>query len=84
MILLTQAPSGNNGGTLISTVQFDASVKAIENILLDIEGVVAYIYYGAFNQQMPPLNGTVTQSQANNIIDIYNAIQVSPPVLNIV
>ena len=45
MNLLTTAPSGNNGGTLISTVQFNASAKSIENILLDIEGIVAYIYF---------------------------------------
>ena len=84
MKLLTTAPSGNNGGTLISTIQFNASANAVENVLLDIQGIVAYIYYGAFQQPMPPLSGTVTQAQANNIIAIYNALGASPPVLNIV
>jgi hypothetical protein len=84
MNLLSNAPSGNNGGTLISTVQFNANVKTIENVLLDIEGVVAYIYYGAFQQTMPALTGAISQSQANNIFAIYDAIKVSRPVLIIV
>ena len=84
MNLLTAAPSGNNGGTLISTIEFNASANAVENILLDIEGIVAYIYYGAFQLAMPRLSGTVTQLEADNINAIYNALGASPPLLNIV
>lgn len=84
MGLLSSAPSGNNGGILISTIEFNANARSVENILLGIEGLVAYIYYGAFHLAMPSLSGTVTQTQANNIIAIYNALNIIPPVLNIV
>ena len=82
--LLTNAPSGNNGGNLVTTIEFNAKASALENVLLDIEGIVAYIYYGAFQLVMPALSGPVSQSQANNIIAIYNALGATPPTLNIV
>ena len=82
--LLTNAPSGNNGGNLVTAIEFNARASALENVLLDIEGIVAYIYYGAFQESMPSLIGQVSQSEANNIIAIFNALGANPPTLNIV
>ena len=84
MSLLQNAPSGNNGGNLITPVQFNAEARAIDNVLLDIEGIVAYIYYNVFNVAMPPLSGGVTSTQANNIISIYDALGASRPSLNFI
>ena len=84
MSLLHKAPSGNNGGNLITPIQFDANAKAIDSILLDIEGIVAYIYYGVYQQAMPPISGTVSQAQANDIYPIYDALGATRPILNII
>lgn len=84
MNLLHKAPSGNNGGNLITPIQFDASVRAIDNVLLDIEGIVSFIYYGVYQQAMPPISGAVSQTQANNIYPIYDALGATRPILNII
>jgi len=84
MDLLQKAPSGNNGGNLITPIQFDAEARAIDNVLLDIEGIVAFIYYSVYQEGMPPISGAVTQTQANNIYPIYDALGATRPILNIV
>jgi expansin (peptidoglycan-binding protein) len=84
MDLLHKAPSGNNGGNLITPIQFDANARAIDDILLNIEGIVAFIYYGAYQQSMPSITGPVSQAQANNIYAIYDALGATRPILNIV
>ena len=84
MDLLHKAPSGNNGGNLITPIQFDAEARAIDNVLLDIEGIVAYIYYNVFNVAMPSLSGGVTSTEANNIISIYDALGAARPSLNFI
>jgi hypothetical protein len=82
--LLDKAPSGNNGGNLITPVQFNAEARAVDNVLLDIEGIVAYIYYNVFNVAMPSLSGGVTSTEANNIISIYDALGAARPSLNFI
>jgi hypothetical protein len=84
MSLLQNAPSGNNGGNLITPIQFDAEARAVDNVLLDIEGIVAYIYYNVFNIAMPPLSGGVTSTEAANIISIYDALGAARPSLNFI
>ena len=84
MELLQRAPSGNNGGNLITPIQFNANARAIDDILLNIEGIVAFIYYGVYQQAMPSILGTVSQTQANNIYPIYDALGTTRPTLNIV
>jgi|UniRef100_A0A6C0LEU8 hypothetical protein len=84
MNLLQNAPSGNNGGNLTTPIQFDAKASLIDNVLLDIEGIVAYIYYQAFNIIMPSIRGNVTQIEADNIYSIYDALGATRPILNIV
>jgi hypothetical protein len=82
--LLNKAPSGNNGGNLITPIQFDARASIIDNILLDIEGIVAYIYFGAFNSAMPSIKNGVTQTEADNIYTIYDLLGALRPILNII
>jgi len=84
MNLLNNAPSGNNGGNLTTPIQFDGRASLIDNVLLDIEGIVAYIYYQAFNSVMPQIRGNVTQTEADNIYAIYDALGATRPILNIV
>ena len=84
MDLLHKAPSGNNGGNLITPIQFDANARAVDDILLNIEGIVAFIYYGAYQQPMPSISSQVSQTQATNIYAIYDALGASRPILNIV
>lgn len=84
MNLLNNAPSGNNGGNLTTPIQFDGRASLIDNVLLDIEGLVAYIYYQAFNIVMPSIRGDVTQGEADNIYAIYDALGATRPILNIV
>ena len=84
MNLLNNAPSGNNGGNLTTSIQFDGKASLIDNVLLDIEGIVAYIYYQAFNIAMPSIRDDVTQTQADNIYSIYDALGATRPILNIV
>jgi len=81
---LQNAPSGNNGGNLLTTIQFDATARSINNVLLNIEGVVAFIYYNVYQQSMPPISGSVSQIQATNIYSIYDALGSTRPILNII
>jgi hypothetical protein len=82
--VLNTAPSGNNGGNLTTPIQFDGKASLIDNVLLDIEGIVAYIYYQAFNISMPSIRSDVTQTEADNIYSIYDALGATRPILNIV
>lgn len=69
------------GGSLKTQLEFSASVDRFENVLLDISGIVAFVYLESFAEPMPSLLSTVSQLQAVRIFSIYDTIGVPRPSL---
>lgn len=78
--LLLTVPFGNYGGSLYSTLQFKGSAIKAENVLLSIDGLIAYLYFKAFDSPFPK---NPTQEEINKLYSVYDALKISRPVITI-
>jgi hypothetical protein len=77
-------PSGNYGGTMKVPVEFIANANNVQSFLLNIEGIVAIIYYETYNLKMPSILGNVSVLEGSRINEIYDVMQIPRPTLTIV
>lgn len=77
-------PSGNYGGTMKIAVEFLANANDIQTYLLNIEGIVAFVYYETYNLKMPSITGNVSYLEASRINEIYDVMEITRPTLTIV
>ena len=74
-------PTDLYGGSMQTEIIFNAYSDILNNVLLDISGIVAIVYFESFSEAMPSLLTTVSHLQAVRIFSIYDAMGVERPTL---
>jgi len=83
--VLGVVPAGKYGAQTYFDLNFGGIASSVDNISLELNGLIAYLYYSAYGSAMPDIFAvplpTLTQLEKDQIYAVYDAINVPRPIL---